>query len=311
MEKSGRRGKIPQTDWPLIMSRYEAGETLASIARTYDCSPPAISYIVSRSRDRQPTAEAAAPAAEPQLVKIHAEPIAAMAEPEPAPAPVSPPPPPPPAPAFAERNSGLAATLARGLPQRPNGADPQPAAPAANGESRRKLHLSLGGNGGGSNGIGNGGHGNGHTNGNGADSPPVGNGYRPPQAQPPQERPEPRQPPLPQARYGFSQNGERGFTDPPSRIDADAARRNNKDPGTFIDQELRTRVDGDIAAFLAAFDAALAGDTLESRSGLREATDRLLRAGARTRIELERLEARVPLGARDGESRAEPNWRHR
>ena len=54
MEKSNKRGKIPQSDWPLIMARYEAGETLASIARTYDCSPPAISYVVSKSRARQP-----------------------------------------------------------------------------------------------------------------------------------------------------------------------------------------------------------------------------------------------------------------
>jgi hypothetical protein len=325
------------------MSRYEAGETLASIARTYDCSPPAISYIVSRSRDRQPTAEAAAPVAEPQLFKVHAEPVAAMAAavaatPEPAPAPVEPPSPPPAAPAFAERNSGLAATLARGLPQRPNGAAPPgpPPAVATNGDARRTLHLSLGGNGdsngqgsngqgsngqgsngagsngagsngAGSNGAANGGHGNGQGNGNGygADSPHTGGGYRP-QAQP-QERPEPRQPPQPQPRYGFPPNGERAFNEAPSRIEA----RSNKDPGTFIDQELRDRVDGDIAAFLAAFDAALAGDTLESRAGLREATDRLLRAGARTRIELERLEARVPLGVRESESRAEPHWRHR
>src|SRR5277367_2430211 len=69
MEKSGKRGKIPQTDWPLIMVRYEAGETLSSIARTYDCSPPAISYIVSRSRAK-PTDEVSAQAVvEPQLVK--------------------------------------------------------------------------------------------------------------------------------------------------------------------------------------------------------------------------------------------------
>src|SRR4051794_5732616 len=57
MEKSNKRGKIPQSDWPLIMARYEAGETLASIARTYDCSPPAISYVVSKSRARQPSPE--------------------------------------------------------------------------------------------------------------------------------------------------------------------------------------------------------------------------------------------------------------
>ena len=33
MEKSNKRGKIPQSDWPQIMARYEAGETLASIAK--------------------------------------------------------------------------------------------------------------------------------------------------------------------------------------------------------------------------------------------------------------------------------------
>ena len=50
----------------------------------------------------------------------------------------------------------------------------------------------------------------------------------------------------------------------------------------------------------------------ESRTGLREATDRLLRAGARTRIELERLEARAPLPPRDkiGHS-AQPLFRQR
>src|ERR1700674_5294604 len=80
MEKSSKRGKIPQSDWPLIMVRYEAGETLASIARTYDCSPPAISYVVSRSRARQPGAEAppSAPSTTvPQLIKaVASEPAA-------------------------------------------------------------------------------------------------------------------------------------------------------------------------------------------------------------------------------------------
>jgi hypothetical protein len=81
--------------------------------------------------------------------------------------------------------------------------------------------------------------------------------------------------------------------------------------GSFIDRELRARVDADIAAFLAAFDIALAEDSPETRTGLREATDRLLRAGARTRIELERLEARTPLPPREGGRHAEPAWRQR
>src|SRR5262249_27768568 len=94
-----------------------------------------------------------------------------------------------------------------------------------------------------------------------------------------------------------------------NRIMTDAQKA--KDVGAFIDQALRDRVDGDIAAFLRAFDAALTQDTLESRAGLREATDRLLRAGARTRIELERLEARMPLPPRDKSTHAAPAWRSR
>src|SRR5260370_417438 len=85
MEKSSKRGKIPQSDWPSIMARYDSGETLASIARTYDCSPPAISYVVSRSRTRHPGPAApppAASAAEPQLIKAPApEPPATIATP--------------------------------------------------------------------------------------------------------------------------------------------------------------------------------------------------------------------------------------
>src|SRR5579872_3426938 len=86
MEKSSKRGKIPQSDWPSIMARYEAGETLASIARTYDCSPPAISYVVSRSRMRNAGAEPAAKPpspTEPQLVKSSVVDAAAAAPPQP------------------------------------------------------------------------------------------------------------------------------------------------------------------------------------------------------------------------------------
>ncbi|HVC53161.1 MAG TPA: hypothetical protein VND87_14165 [Stellaceae bacterium] len=185
--------------------------------------------------------------------------------------------------------AGPAAQPPRPMMARPAAA-PQPPAPA-NAEQRRTLHLSLGGNG---------------TNGQPAPAgPPV--AVAAPAPPPAAERPDLR-PPLPPrdpppARYGYSPYGERAET-----RDADPGRR--KEGGNFIDQELRARVDGDIAAFLAAFDAALADDTVDSRSALREATDRLLRAGARTRIELERLEARVPLAAHGDSARAEPHWRH-
>jgi hypothetical protein len=336
MEKSSKRGKIPQTDWPLIMTRYEAGETLASIARTYDCSPPAISYIVSRSRER-PVPEAS-PTTDPQLVKVAASeqptngtaavrPPTAVPEVRREPAPerhVTAPPPadrqaehrardqnaPFPRQNSGEREQSLFSAPPRATPHQ-NGGTPVNA--PANGDHRRTLHLSLGNDG---PGPANGG-GSGHA----AEIPSA--PERPRQPQMPQptsfgagERngypPSHNAPRGEQGRYGhdFSDRVNNGRAEPQMRADSNGGRR--QDAGSFIDQELRTRVDGDIAAFLAAFDAALAEDTQESRFGLREATDRLLRAGARTRIELERLEARVPLTPRDGGGRPEPaGWRPR
>jgi hypothetical protein len=108
----------------------------------------------------------------------------------------------------------------------------------------------------------------------------------------------------------FSEARPTAYYGPIQQTGADGAHR-KEGAGSYIDKDLRARVDGDIAAFLAAFDAALAEDTQVSRSALREATDRLLRAGARTRIELERLEARIPLPPRDNIGRSETAWRHR
>jgi hypothetical protein len=358
MEKSTKRGKIPQADWPSIMVRYEAGETLASIAKTYDCSPPAISYIVSRSRARQPNGEAAAPApAEPHLVKANAgelvgdadKPTERIESHPPAAVTVMPPAGEPPRPhhlsseqpdnaaeRHGERSSpntprnddgnGFAANGTReaepdsgfpGLPPRVvpprSGAPVQPA--AAQGD-RRTLHLSLG-------------NGHGSHNGAGADSPAptvdnsAGHSHQSQSAASSSshsnggDRFGPRPPggpqrPHEQGRYAFppASAPERSQFTPNGRNDTDH-RKPRDTAGSFIDQELRTRVDSDIAAFLLAFDAALAADTQDSRSALREATDRLLRAGARTRIELERLEARVPLTPRDVPGRIEPAWRPR
>jgi hypothetical protein len=312
MEKSSKRGKIPQTDWPQIMARYEAGETLASIARTYDCSAPAISYIVGRSREKPATESLPPPPTEPQLIKAQPSEAAALAvEPSVAAAP----------PAELRRETAPEPReraeanlfLRNGSADRPAipmaAASPRPAA-TTNGDSRPKLHLSLG------NGNGNGHLAEGHANGERPGYPQP--APRPPQYQDAAERvaPKPFQP-APRGPFDQGRNGRDLFAAPEGRPqaqmpreDGDPARRGN--PGAFIDQELRTRVDGDIAVFLAAFDAALASDTQESRFGLREATDRLLRAGARTRIELERLEARVPLTPRDSGVQADPGaWRHR
>jgi hypothetical protein len=351
MEKSSKRGKIPQSDWPLIMARYEAGETLASIARTYDCSPPAISYVVSRSRTRQSAADLAAkpPATEPQLIKLAAAeadltggtPVAGASAnrqagtlsptigqgggepPRPHPPVVAADPDPgqrgtpPRGPngfAGSSRDGSLSVAPARAVasPPRPTTAPSSPASAAPNGDQRRTLHLSLGNNS----------HGHGGNHAAEAPAAEAADSARRGQPQPGARDPLPEPggsagfrsgPPEP-GRAGaiapsFAEREAAGYLAEPSRSSGTANRRDGRGP--FIDRELRARVDSDIAAFLAAFDAALLQDTPESRSALREATDRLLRAGARTRIELERLEARLPLSPRDGNGHGTSTWRNR
>jgi Meckel syndrome type 1 protein len=405
MEKTSKRGKIPQQDWPSIISRYEAGETLASIARTYDCSPPAISYIVSRTRARGSSAEVAGPrtdmltATEPQLVKAQGSlPIDEMADAEsmhalvvktktPTPVEVN-------TPASAGAKTlplgeaktqvpveGKTPALIEALPSapaqgvqsgvaersadtpnpagkeamaiQPSSLHPEPADPVVKDDrtvqhndeasrdtrsaavegtrganavmrtpestvgsqtgERRTLHLSL-------------------PQSNGAAPAPA---HTPPQNTPgsqptaqhaatfghaldgrpgphpqggqPGSPPPPRQRSLPPQPYA-SANVFGAVRDPAGAPDQSLKARDN---GGFIDRALRERIDEDIAAFLAAFDAALDHDTSESRTELREATDRLLRAGARTRIELERLEARIPLGSREASPRSFPAFRPR
>jgi hypothetical protein len=342
MEKSSKRGKIPQQDWPSIIARYEAGETLASIARTYDCSPPAISYIVSRTRARGAMPESAAQAhnisssGEPQLIKGAASELpanvipadetphsrATIGETRALDVPAVEPrliERPPSAPQHTERQllpdrqPPLLTVRESPLshdghgPAQRNGQEPHDASPAEtgsaarslgtpsgssqNGEPRRRLHLSLP-------------HGNDDQH--AAESSPQGaahSGFGP-GAHPTQRAPGGQQIPSQTLRPSpvAAPAGpplSPGFTEP----------HRGKEGAAFIDQALRERVDGDIAAFLMAFDAALDHDTAESRTGLREATDRLLRAGARTRIELERLEARVPLPPRDKVSQTTPAFR--
>ncbi|MBV8491874.1 MAG: hypothetical protein JO162_00180 [Alphaproteobacteria bacterium] len=353
------------------MARYEAGETLSSIARTYDCSPPAISYIVNRSRARQPGSTQVGPAqlgnepsrpavtGEAQLIKAaangaeHREPSVnrPVESPLPQPALVRRPPEAQPSPQADQRpahgngngngferphwaardahpsvsrpfDPRAADLFPRSPSSGPRAAESQPlhhAAPHAptNVDHRARLHLQLGN---GTNPIGAS-HSNDPRNADRQHSPAPqqassGNGEPPPwsapdrQQQPgpaePQHRPAPpnhqqsapnRQAPPQQHGNGHVPNG--GHSE---------SRKEHS--GSFIDSELRARVDADIAAFLAAFDAALAQDTPETRGALRDATDRLLRAGARTRIELERLEARLPMPARDSGRPAEA-WRQR
>jgi len=291
---------------------------LASIARTYDCSPPAISYILSRSRARATAAAAfTVPAVENSnavaLPQSGAAPSGAASEAGPAALAET-------ASAPAEGNEALpprAQDTARteSPPSRP----PVPPAGASgngvqSGEIRRTLHLSHGpANGPERNGEALPDHGSGvrsiarppatpqpssqPTRQSSAPVPVPGNGASDRAPTPRDPRPgSPREEPYKGAPLARPQ----GAADPPQPRE-----------GGAIDQALRERVYADTAAFLAAFDAALADDTPESRAGLREATDRLLRAGARTRIELERLEARLPLPARDKPMAMMPAWRQR
>jgi hypothetical protein len=323
MERSGKRGKIPQQDWPSIIKRYEAGETLASIARTYDCSPPAISYILSRSRARdseqtsepaelplvkgqendmqaptnqqspQEAEEAAGPAAEAATSDLLKEQGQEREPPE--------------LKSISDKGSASADKIQSPLwevngptelrrdaqADTPTASEKSPALLAAAGSPpqraapRRTLHLPLSQNG----------------SQNSEASRHQGASTSMSERSP--------------ARAGENQELLRtipgyygsGGGDALTTVAAEPSRANENT--TFIDQALRDRVDSDISAFLAAFDAALAHDTLENRAGLRQATDRLLRAGARTRIELERLEARVPLVAPDHRGFGTPSWRPR
>jgi hypothetical protein len=299
MEKSSKRGKIPQQDWPSIIERYEAGETLASIARTYDCSPPAISYILGRSRARdasvEGTEQSGIESPEPRLVKGHPNDMRTKEFINGAPEIGE---------AAADGTAGasdvganIAATDIPGRPAEqdieapaqavPLGTGDSPASPRAGGpqpqpgEPRRTLHLGLS-----------------HNN-----------------AQP-METPHHEGPvaiadasavrSVGDQQQGLTQHPARHHSAPNAAANNGGAARSmveshkGRDGGAFIDRALRERVDGDISAFLAAFDAALADDTLESRAGLREATDRLLRAGAR-----------VPLSARNTGGYLAPSWRPR
>ncbi|WP_173012762.1 hypothetical protein [Niveispirillum sp. SYP-B3756] len=93
-ESPKRRGRIPQSAWPRILERHRAGVTLSAIAREFDCTPSAISYIVRKAEAAGLTADAGPveeqvslpiPAAEeatppealrpPRRVKTQAEPL--------------------------------------------------------------------------------------------------------------------------------------------------------------------------------------------------------------------------------------------
>ena len=66
-ESPKKRGRIPQSAWPQILERYRAGATLSAIAREFECTPSAISYILRKAEAAsagESPASAETPAAE-------------------------------------------------------------------------------------------------------------------------------------------------------------------------------------------------------------------------------------------------------
>ena len=281
MERSSKRGKIPQQDWPSIIKRYEAGETLASIARTYDCSPPAISYILSRSRARDATVDgteqSAIESSEPRLVKGHPNDM----------------------PAREFINGAPEIGEAAELPPTAQASDPMDGSNSRTGVRRTGFRVEWDGGS-----VGN--RSGNRRDGNSGPSSPA--RYRragssrsvrkrdsPAACAGPNPSWEPRRTlhlslshndaqlmetphhdgpvrryadasvvrPVGDQQQGLTQHPARHHPAPNAAANNGGAARSmaeshKKDGGTFIDRALRERVDGDISAFLAAFDAALA-----------------------------------------------------
>ncbi|MBK1839625.1 hypothetical protein JHL17_19630 [Azospirillum sp. YIM B02556] len=57
-ESPKKRGRIPQSAWPQILERYRSGATLSAIAREFECTPSAISYIIKKAEAASGQAEA-------------------------------------------------------------------------------------------------------------------------------------------------------------------------------------------------------------------------------------------------------------
>jgi transposase-like protein len=83
-EAPKRRGRIPQSAWPHILERHRAGATLSAIAREFDCTPSAISYIVRKAEASGIEPAAAPVAAEPtESGAVETESTADASEPAP------------------------------------------------------------------------------------------------------------------------------------------------------------------------------------------------------------------------------------
>jgi transposase-like protein len=265
--------KIPQGEWNAIAARYQGGESISKIARSYGCTPPAIHYILKRNRQKptelpeQPQAIKTAETTQTRLVRMNAPEHVSPAtesgdkannEP-PSAAMVS---------SSAETQPGSASANARpklenGLsgpaPLRENNPEPTAANPPgrySNGVPRpAQLHAS-----------------------------------------PPE--------PIKSPQFSGRLVGDAPLATPmpsvPKRPDVNGAPSSHPRvaaaPG--LDSDLHTRAETAIALFRSSFDAALAEGSPEVRERLRQAATDLMRVAARTTMVLDRLNASNERSAR-------------
>jgi transposase-like protein len=89
-ESPKKRGRIPQSAWPEILERYNGGATLSAIAREFECTPSAISYIIKKAEaasgqgelnvSDSGAVEPPATAAESQAASVPIAPVASAVE---------------------------------------------------------------------------------------------------------------------------------------------------------------------------------------------------------------------------------------
>lgn len=129
-ESPKKRGRIPQSAWPRILERYRAGATLSAIAREFECTPSAISYIVRKAEaaGMEPGEEVAADDATDAGAETAASDADATAATDAASAPE---PAPEPAPAPAPERSRTLRMSAPAPEPEPTPPAPEPAAPIA------------------------------------------------------------------------------------------------------------------------------------------------------------------------------------
>jgi hypothetical protein len=259
--------KIPRSEWPAIIERHSAGEALASIGKSYGCSAPNILYIVRKARGLRGEG-AAGPGARTRVAREQwagvyerhraGEPIAALAE----------------SLGCSKRtvsriiqdqrraSEGAGVGTQKGPRSRGRRSDESAAATTGSsptsgrGEGESRLVVLAAGKG---------------ARRRGSDSiePRAGAAGR-------------------LGRPALARNGRADVAE--ALAESQDARVNAAAPSSMLDERTRERITSDVAAFLSAFNAALEHDTPEIRSALLKASDRLLRAGANTRTEIERLE---------------------